>query len=128
MKILEYIKERPEARTGIFILSVVLSGVLCSAFVTEITVEGKLVWSSFYKATSFWLICVYSVLLYLYNKFLYQYEKNIMNFLDDNYCKAYIKSQCLPEIVERWKKDLREGKNSTELIDIRIELKKLTRK
>lgn len=127
-KILDYIKERPEVRTAIFILSVILSGILSSSFVTEITVEGKLVWSIFYKTTSFWLLCIYTFLLYLYNKFLYQHEKNILNFLDDNYCKAYIRSQCLPEIIEKYKKDLRENKDVSELIDIRIELKKLTGK
>ncbi|WP_375583924.1 hypothetical protein [Cyclobacterium xiamenense] len=124
-KILNYIRDLPEVRTGIFILSVLLSGILCSGFITEITINGKLEWFTFYKTTTFWLLCAYAVLLYLYNRFIYLHEKNILRFLDDDYCKAYIINQCLPEITERYKKDIKEGKQLTELIDIRAELKKL---
>lgn len=124
-KFLDYIKERPEVRTAIFVISVVLSGVLCSGFITVITVEGHLKWSLFYKQPTFWILCVYSYILYLYNRFLYFHEKDILKFLDDDYCKAYIINQCLPEITERYKKDIKEGKNMSELIDIRQELKKL---
>lgn len=124
-KLLNYIKDLPEVRTAIFILSVLISGILCSGFITEITVNGKLNWASFYKTTTFWLICIYSILLYLYNRFLYLHEKNILKFLDDDYCKAYIINQCLPEITDRYKKEIKEGKNLSELIDIRAELSKL---
>jgi len=123
--VLNYIRDLPEVRTGIFILSVLLSGILCSGFITEITVNGKLEWSSFYQTTTFWILCVYTILLYLYNRFIYLHEKNILKFLDDDYCKAYIINQCLPEITERYKKDIKDGKQLTELIDIRAELKKL---
>jgi hypothetical protein len=127
-KIPEYIKKSPELRTGIFILSVILSGILCSAFVTEITVDGKLVWSNFYKTTTFYLICVYCFIFSLYNRFLYNHEKNIERFADNNYCEAYIKSECLPELVEKWKKEIREGNASSELIDISAELAKIIKK
>jgi hypothetical protein len=123
--VLNYIRDLPEVRTGIFILSVLLSGILCSGFITEITVNGKLEWFTFYKTTTFWLLCVYTILLYMYNRFIYLHEKNILKFLDDDYCKAYIINQCLPEITERYKKDIKDGKQLTELIDIRAELKKL---
>ena len=123
--VLNYIRDLPEVRTGIFILSVLLSGILCSGFITEITVNGKLEWFTFYRTTTFWLLCVYTILLYMYNRFIYLHEKNILKFLDDDYCKAYIINQCLPEITERYKKDIKDGKQLTELIDIRAELKKL---
>ncbi|TAH00129.1 MAG: hypothetical protein EAZ15_09800 [Sphingobacteriales bacterium] len=122
--VLNYIRDLPEVRTGIFILSVLLSGILCSGFITEITLNGKLEWSSFYQTTTFWILCVYTIVLYLYNRFIYLHEKNILKFLDDDYCKAYIINQCLPEITERYKKDIKDGKQLTELIDIRAELKK----
>jgi magnesium-transporting ATPase (P-type) len=124
-KIKEYILKTPEVKTLLFILSVVLSGVLCSAFITEITIEGKLVWMSFYKTTTFWIIIGYCLLLYLYNRFLYKFEKNILNYLDNDYCIAYIISECLPELVEKYKEDLKSGKNAEEFIDIKKELKKL---
>ncbi len=124
-KLKEYILKTPEIKTLIFILSVLLSGILCSAFVAEITINNALDWASFYKASSFWFIIVYSILLYLYNRFIYRFEKNILNFLDDNYCLAYIRRECLPEIVNKYKQDIKSGKQPNEFIDIKKELKKL---
>jgi len=124
-KIKKSIKEYPEIRTGIFIFSVLISGILCSAFVTEISLNGKLIWKSFYKAYTFWGLILYSILIYLYNRFIYKFEKNMMNFLDDDYCKAYIVQSCLPELIDKYKNDLKSGKVGGELIDISKELKKL---
>ena len=124
-KIKKSIKEYPEIRTGIFIFSVLISGILCSAFVTEISLHGKLIWKSFYKAYTFWGLILYSILIYLYNRFIYKFEKNMMNFLDDDYCRAYIVQSCLPELINKYKNDLKSGKEGGELIDISKELKKL---
>ena len=124
-KLIKSIKGYPEVRTGIFVFSVLISGVLCSAFITEITQNGKLVWKDFYKAYTFWGLIIYSIIIYLYNRFIYRFEKNIMNFLDEDYCKAYIVQSCLPDLVEKYKEDLKSGKDSGELIDISKELKKL---
>jgi|AntRauTorcE11898_2_1112593.scaffolds.fasta_scaffold00258_1 magnesium-transporting ATPase (P-type) len=112
------IREHPEVRTGIFVFSVIISGILCSAFVTEISLNGKLIWKDFYKAYTFWGLIVYSIIIYLYNRFIYQFEKNILNFLDDDYCKAYIVQSCLPDLIEKYKTDLKSGKESGKLIDI----------
>lgn len=68
---------------------------------------------------------MYSIIIYLYNRFIYQFEKNILNFLDDDYCKAYTVQSCLPELIGKYKVDLKSGKESGELIDISKELKKL---
>lgn len=124
-KILIKIGSTPEIKTIIFILSVLISGILCSGFIAEITKEGELDWTIFYKAATFWLLIGYSFIIYLYNVFLYRFEKNILKYLDKEYCKAYILNACLPEITERYNQDLRSGKKTSELIDISKELKKL---
>jgi magnesium-transporting ATPase (P-type) len=124
-KLKQLIKESPGLRTGIFFFSVIISGVLCSAFVGEITQNGKLIWKDFYQTISFWGIMIYVIIIYTYNRFLYIYEKNILRFLDDDYCKAYIVQACLPEIIEKYKEDIRGGKDVNEIIDISKELKKL---
>jgi len=123
-KIIEHIAKTPEIKTIVFVLSVILSGILCSAFVTEITINGKLHWIDFYKTGSFWVIIIYSVVIYFYNKIVYKYEKNMLNFLDDDYCLAYIRQQCLPELVVKYKTDLKSGKLPKDIIDIKKELKK----
>ena len=127
-KFIEHIAKTPEIKTIVFVLSVILSGILCSAFVTEITVNGKLQWITFYKAFSFWFILVYCIVIYLYNRFVYKYEKNMLNFLDDDYCLAYIRQQCLPELVVKYKSDLKSGKMPKDIIDIKKELKKFGKK
>mgnify|MGYP001769527560 CR=1 FL=1 len=124
-KFLAKIGSSPEIKTIIFILSVLISGILCSGFITEITKDGKLDWTTFYKAVTFWLLIGYSFIIYLYNRFIYRFEKNILKYLDENYCKAYIVNACLPEITERYKQELRSGKKTSEMIDISKELKKL---
>lgn len=126
-KWIENIIKYPEVKTVVFVFSVIISGVLCSAFVTEITVDGVLNWSLFHKATSFWIVLAYSILIYLYNRIVYKYEKNVLRFLDDDYCVAYIRQQCLPELVEKYKKDLKLGKQPKDLIDIKKELNKFNK-
>lgn len=111
-KILSKIGSSPEIKTVVFILSVLISGILCSGFITEITKEGKLDWSIFYKTVTFWLLVCYSFIVYLYNRFIYRFEKNILKYLDENYCKAYIINACLPEMTERYKQELRSGKKN----------------
>lgn len=123
-KIVEHIAKTPEIKTIVFVLSVILSGILCSAFVTEITIIGILHWANFYRTGSFWIIMVYSIIIYFYNRFVYKYEKNMLNFLDDDYCLAYIRQQCLPELVVKYKADLKSGKMPKDIIDIKKELKK----
>lgn len=122
------ISKSPAIKTGIFIISVILSGVLCSAFITEITLENELHWSMFYTKITFWLIILYCIIVYLYNRFVYKLETDILNFLDDNYCLAYMRKECLPELVEKYKEDVRLGKKSKELIDIKKELEKFSGK
>lgn len=126
-KWIENIIKYPEVKTIFFVFSVIISGVLCSAFVTEITIDGFLNWSLFYKATSFWIVLIYAILIYLYNRIVYKYEKNILKFLDDDYCVAYIRQQCLPELVDKYKKDLKLGKLPKDLIDIKKELNKFNK-
>jgi hypothetical protein len=48
-----------------------------------------------------------------------------MNFLDVDYCKAYIRSQSLPEIVTKYREEIKKGKNSSELNEYHIEYEKL---
>jgi hypothetical protein len=124
----ERIAKLPISKTIVFAVSVILSGIFCGTFVTEITVDNSIQWSLFYKTSSFWIILVYLFFIYLYNIFIYKYETNMLNFLDDNYCSAYIIQRCLPELVEKYTSDLKAGKSPEDMIDIKKELKKFGKK
>lgn len=56
----------PLGRTIGFTISVLLSGVLASAFVTEITVQGQLEWSGFYTKKTFWALIILMLIYLLY--------------------------------------------------------------
>ena len=86
-----------------------LSGVLCSSFVAEISTPKGLDWSHTLRAPTFYGLIVLAIGVALYTRSLYRYETAMERFLDDEYCKAYMRSQCLPEAAERYKELIRVG-------------------
>ena len=100
----------PIAKTVVFVVSVLLSGVLCSAFVAEISSSNGLQWGEFYKKTSFWLIVVYAVFVGYYNVFIYKAETSIEKFKDADYSRAYILHSCMQDIVDKAKDEIQSTK------------------
>ena len=101
--------DSPGWKTTFSILSMVITGVLSGAFIAEITIPSGLEWALFYKSKSFYGLMFISSVLYFYNKGLYKREHEIAKFIDNEYCVAYIRSQCLPEAAERYKELIRNG-------------------
>ena len=50
--------ESPGLRITVGVLGNILTGILCGAFITEITESGTLNWLSFYKAKSFYFLAL----------------------------------------------------------------------
>jgi hypothetical protein len=101
---------KPLAKTIVFGVSVILSGVLCSAFVAEITTKEGLIWGDFYKKWTFWFIVLYLIIVFYYNVFIYRAEKSVEKFMDANYSKAYIIRSCMQDIVEKAKVEVNSTK------------------
>ena len=101
---------KPLAKTIVFGISVFLSGILCSAFVAEITTKDGLLWGDFYKKWTFWFIVLYLLLVFSYNVFIYRAEKSVEKFMDENYCKAYVIRSCMQDIVEKAKDEINSTK------------------
>lgn len=120
----EALIESPAWRTIFAFIVPVLAGVLSGVFVTEITNNSQIEWSIFYKAKSFYALLALSVIMYLYNKEIYLYERELSKFLDADYCLAYMRSKCLPEAAERYKHLIRTG-GGGELKQAMDELKKV---
>jgi hypothetical protein len=114
----------PLFKTLIFGISTILSGVLASAFVVEISPSSELKWETFYRTRSFYGLVGLLILLYVYNRAAYAYEINMLRFQDRDYCIAYIRSKCLPELAERTRRNIREGTGG-ELKDAMDELRKV---
>jgi hypothetical protein len=81
---------------------------------------GKLAKSS--KSAYGLMVLVF--IIYKYNRAVYLREKEITRFSDNDYCIAYIRSQCLPEAAVQYKRKIRDGQGG-ELKQAMDELKKV---
>ncbi len=101
--------ESPGWKTFFSALIPIFVAVLSGTFVVEITVDGKFDWTLFYRSKSFYGLFALTILSYKYYRALYVYERDTERFLDVDYCRAYMRSQCLPEAAERYKVIIRTG-------------------
>lgn len=101
--------ESPGWKTLFSVLFPIIAGVLASAFVVDISGPAGLEWRSFYHSTSFYILLFLVLIMLVYNSSLYRYERDIRRFLDTDYCTAYMVSECLPELAERTKQEIRQG-------------------
>lgn len=115
--------ESPEWKTFFSAVLPILIGVLSGIFVAQISTSSGIDWGSCYTAGSFYLLVATTIITYLYHLAVYIHEKQIMRYLDNDYCIAYMRSQCLPEAVEQYKLAIREG-HGGELKTAMAELKK----
>ena len=99
----------PILKTITFFLSVILSGVLTNSYISEITKNGKTIWAISFSSLSFRLILVYLVVIFYYNKMLMRYENDLYNFADQEFCKAYLTKELLPQWVKLQKDKIRKG-------------------
>ncbi|MFJ7682618.1 hypothetical protein [Peribacillus butanolivorans] len=123
-KLSDILEKSPLFETLIFAGSVIFSGILTGAFINELTVNNEIQWKNAFKIVPTYLILIYLVILYHYNKFLYNERLEINNFKDDVFLSAYVKKELVPEIVTDFKKNIREGtevdfKKFDDLIDIK---------
>lgn len=65
--------------------------------------------SNIFKTKSFYALILIMLLLYLYQRNLFKFETDILNFKDSEYCMAYLRSKCLPEMAEKYKNAIRNG-------------------
>lgn len=96
-------------KTFFSIVIPIFSGVFSGTFIIEITNETGINWRAFYKAKSFFCLLFIVWVIYFYNKAIYIYEREINRFRDKDFCLAYMRSKCLPEAAEKYKKMIRDG-------------------
>lgn len=118
------ILESPGWKTLFSTIIPIIVGILSGVFVAEITIDGFIVWSQAYKAKSAYGLLIVGLASYSYYKAIYLYEKSIEKFLDDDYCRAYMRSKCLPEAAERYKESIRSG-NGGELTQAMREFERI---
>ncbi|WP_280157465.1 hypothetical protein P5616_010635 [Priestia aryabhattai] len=111
-KIKKLISESPFFQTITFGSSVIISGILCGAFVNELTVNNKVQWLNAYKVLPTYLIAIYLIIVYWYTKLLYEERTEIMKFADNDYFAAYARRELLLEILLKSRELIRENRTN----------------
>lgn len=101
--------ESPGWKTFFSVTIPLAVGVLSGTFVAEISGVTGIQWSNFYLAYSFYGLLALAFLSYFYYKAVYLYEVEIERFRDDDYCRAYMRSKCLPEAAKKYRELIRSG-------------------
>lgn len=101
-----------------------LAGIFSGTFVTEITTINGLDWQLAKSSRSTYVLIFLAFIIYKYHRLLLIREKEVSRFLDNDYCVAYMRSQCLPEAAEQFKRKIRDGQGG-ELIQAMDEFKKV---
>ncbi|PBB98371.1 hypothetical protein CK224_09820 [Mesorhizobium sp. WSM3862] len=68
-----------------------------------------MLWSYVYISKSFCGLVLLSAITFLYHRALYIHERKIEVFLSNDYCRAYMRSKCLPEAADRYRELIRSG-------------------
>lgn len=116
--------DSPGCKTFFGFVLPILSGILAGTFVMEISTPNGLNWKLVITAKSTYALIVLIIIIYKYNRALYLRAKEIRQFLDPDYCVAYMRSQCLPEAAEQFKRLIRNGQGG-ELKQAMDEVKKI---
>lgn len=110
------------------VFTVIISGVLCSGFVTEITVNGKLVWANFYLSKCFWGIIAFVVIIYAWLWLSHVKHKKQVAVLNEKFCKDYIMRKTLPALADEVKRDIKNGKGAEKLVNVMDMIDKIYKK
>lgn len=101
--------ESPGWKTFFSVVIPIVVGVLSGTFVAEISTPSGLDWAKSFHAWSFYGLVAMALATYVYYRATYLNEVEIERFRDDDYCRAYMRSKCLPEAAERYKEHIRTG-------------------
>ena len=96
---LNWVYKSPLIKTIVGIVLPIIAGVLSGVLIIELTnTDGNIVWSLWHEAGSFYALVAICLIVGVYHYGAYSFEKNILLYMDDEYCEAYVRSQCLPEV------------------------------
>lgn len=99
----------PTLRTVFSSVIPIVVGILSGLFVAEITGPAGIQWADFYKKPSFYGLVLATIVTFLYYRALYIHDVSIEKFLDDDYCRAYVRSRCLPEAAAKYNEQIKSG-------------------
>lgn len=108
-KIKKYVFSSPLIKSILGVVSIVLTGVLSSGFVAELSSQ-EVVWSNYFKTKCFYILILYALLAIFYNWQGYKWETSIERIMEKEYCKNFVLKENLPVLAEHCKDLIKTGK------------------
>ena len=104
-KIGKFLNNNPFIKTLLFVITVILASIFCSAFVVEVSNGSDIDLTSFYTKDSFYYLIYVILFDFCYNWLVHTYD-DVLRYNDESYCKAYVIKACLETQIERYKKQI----------------------
>lgn len=101
--------ESPTIRAIIPSLLAAAIGVLSGSLVTEITTPKGLAWNTVHHTFSFYGLIALTFVQVAYSRLMYESDRDVVRFAESEYCIAYLRSRCLPEMANRYQELSRSG-------------------
>lgn len=118
---MDELAKSPRLRLTVTLVLTVVIGVLSSVLASQIMPNGNLDWSLLSKVSSFWILCVASLLWIFVHVGFLNYDESVLNFLDDDHCRAYIRKAKLEGIAAM----IRSNPENAALVDAKQFLENL---
>lgn len=117
----------PVTKGIISVLSVFISGTLCSALVAEIaTKEGIIKWSEMYNKISFYLIIIIVIGSIIYTLFAVKQELDFRQAINNRFLDKFVNEKGLSTLAEQVTEAIKAG-DKTKLTDL-LDMKELITK
>lgn len=99
----------PMANAAISATLAVGIGVFSGSLIAEITTSKGLEWSIVFKTFSLYALAAFTGAQMLYTKTTYERDQQVLRFADQEYCIAYMRAKCLPEMAAKAQERIRNG-------------------
>ena len=101
--------DSPVARIAISTIFTIVLMILAGAVPVEISSPSGVQWKNVVHVGSFWTLLVVAAVWILYQRRVYLADLEIVKFRDADYCRAYMRSRCLPELAAQTQRAIRDG-------------------
>lgn len=106
----EFLISNPLLRTISFVVTTVLTGIFCSALVTEMTIDTGIVdYTKIIECPSFKGLATVIIIYLLYNWLTYSYDADMLKYGDVRRINEYIIKNSLPQAAEQIQDRLKDG-------------------
>jgi len=113
--------EIPVARLLASLITTLTAGVLASAFVVDITVDGKIHWAETSSSRTFYLLVAFVVVWLALQLVFLDHDRDVVKFADDEHCLAYARKMQLEAVAA----DLKSNPSHAVTIDLTAMMKQL---